>query len=159
MIERNGIGPDREVRFHDRRQALACVVLLMATGLPGRAVQPMPRPRPTCAACNGTLSGPGITRPPLDGRPGPATRRAIRSYQASIGQAADGEPVEQSNATGSPRGRPPGGHFVGWIIYENPAAGYRIGYPAAILPVAQARDPYQPTILSATTRLPRWPPS
>jgi hypothetical protein len=72
-----------------------------------------------------------------DGRQGPSTVRAVRSYQASIGASATGElsaaQREQLAAAADALEAD-----IGWTVYENPAAGYRIGYPAAILPVARA---------------------
>lgn len=75
----------------------------------------------------------------VDGRPGPSTRRAIRSYQASLGAPETGELSddqwerleEQATAIEAD---------MGWTIYESPQAGYRIGYPAAILPVTRSID-------------------
>ncbi len=109
IIERNRIGMDWEVRFHARRQAIACVVLMVATGLPCRGRAADAATEAELRSLQWDLVWTGHYEATVDSQPGPTTRRAIRSYQASIGLAADGE-LSASNATGSPRGRPPCGH-------------------------------------------------
>ena len=132
---------DWEVRFHDRRQAIACVVLMMATGLPCRGRAADAATEAELRSLQWDLVWTGHYEATVDGQPGPTTRRAIRSYQASIGHAADGDLSTEQRDRLAARAAAMRA-FVGWTIYENPAAGYRIGYPAAILPMAQARGPY-----------------
>ncbi|WP_027133815.1 peptidoglycan-binding domain-containing protein [Geminicoccus roseus] len=75
----------------------------------------------------------------VDGEVGPATRRAIRSYQLVSGMLPTGalddaqrqRLAEEAAAVEAQ---------LGWTIYRNPAAGYRIGYPANLLPRARALD-------------------
>ena len=72
----------------------------------------------------------------VDGRLGPAMRRAIRSYQSSTGAVVTGElsPMQREQLATQAAALQAD---VGWTIYEHPAVGYRIGYPAVILPVSR----------------------
>jgi hypothetical protein len=73
----------------------------------------------------------------VDGLPGPATARAIRSYQLAAGVLPSGD-LSDAQRDRLAADAAAAAAEAGWNIYRNPAAGYRIGYPAALLPRTRA---------------------
>ncbi|WP_191060907.1 peptidoglycan-binding domain-containing protein [Geminicoccus harenae] len=76
----------------------------------------------------------------VDGRIGPATQRAIRSYQSAAGMLPSGE-LSQAQRKQLTADAAAAEAKAGWTIYQNPVAGYRIGYPAALLPLSRSLGP------------------
>ncbi|HEX2527924.1 MAG TPA: peptidoglycan-binding domain-containing protein, partial [Geminicoccus sp.] len=119
---------------------IACILLIMATLLLAQWHEANAATGAEVRRLQWDLIWTGHYEGTADGRLGPGTLEAIRSFQASLGAPETGDlseaQLEQLSAQAAALEAD-----VGWTIYENPVAGYRIGYPAAILPVARSLDP------------------
>ena len=69
----------------------------------------------------------------VDGQVGPATRRAVRSYQLATSVLPTGK-LSQVQRQQLAADAAAAKASAGWTIYQNPSSGYRIGYPAVLLP-------------------------